>query len=390
MTDNPESGQQPPVAQEDKGRGGMNRIVRIALKFVMGLGILAAVFWIAMSMLLNYYLKDGFEMYASGMLRMPVQIHGGIRLGKDLMKPSMVMTDIVAGLDRKEALLAIKKLEIGLPWQKLDPEKPEDVENLSFFARVGGLRVEGKDYGSYEIPIKMLKDGNYEIKDMTGRINEASFGGELVRLGGMMEGKAEAEGLDYSHFMQGAKGGKLKMRTNLSAKAEDRLADMVSSLKGTLTIAGGEGMMEDNGLTFWTGDLVKSLFSPAEKETRIKCAVADFAIDNGVAIARTFIIDTEKVTIFGRGSIDFARQQIDMVITPKPRMPALLSLATPIVIEGPFNAVTTRPDPAGVAAKVGGVLLGILAPQGAALLPFLKTGTGGIEDCARYIEDKKE
>lgn len=390
MTDDPQVGPPPLAAQEDNGKSGMNRFVRFALKFVMGLGILAAVFWIGMSLLLNYYLKDGFEMYASGMLRMPVQIHGGIRLGKDLMKPSMVLTDIVAGLDRQSAPLAVKKLELGLPWQKIDPEKPENLETLSFFARVSGLQVEGKDYGSYEIPIRMLKDGNYEIKGMVGRINEATFGGELVRLGGLMEGKAEAEGLDYSHFMHGAKGGRLKMRTNLSAKAEDRLVDMISSLKGTLTIAGGEGVMEDNGLTFWAGDLVKSLFSPSEKETRIKCAVADFTIDDGVAVARTFIIDTEKVTIFGRGSIDFARQHIDMVITPKPRMPALLSLATPIVIEGPFNAVTTRPDPAGVAAKVGGALLGILAPQGAALLPFLQTGKGGIENCAKYIEDKKE
>lgn len=388
MTDNPESGQQPPAAQEDAGSNGMHGFVRFALKFIMGLGVLAVIFWGAMSFILNYFLKDSFEMYATGMLRTPVQIHGGIRLGRDLLKPSMVMTDIVAGLERESALFSMERLEAGLPWQKIDIEKPEELETLSFFIRVGGLRVEGKDYGDYDIPVTMLKGGDYEIKDMKGSVNDASFTGELARKKGLMEGSAEAEGLDYSHFMQAAKGGKLKMKTSLSAKAEDKLSDMVSSLKGTLTIAGGEGMMEDNGLSFWTGDLVKSLFSPAEKETKIKCAVADFAIENGVARARTFIIDTEKVTIFGRGDIDFAAQKINMVITPKPRMPALLSLATPIVIEGPFNAVTTRPDPMGVADKVGGVLLGMFGPPGA-ILPFLRAGTGGIENCAKYIEDKK-
>lgn len=388
MTDNPETGQQPPAAQEDAGNSGMHGFVRFALKFIMWLGALAAVFWVVMSLILNYFLKEAFEMYATGTLRMPVQIHGGLRLGKDLLKPSMVMTDIVAGLDREKAVLAMEKLEIGLPWQRIDLENAEQLETLGFFVRVGGLQVEGKDYGSYDIPVQMLKGGNYEIKDMSGRINEAAFKGDLLRKDGIMEGHAEAEGLDYSHFMQGAKGGKLRMKTNLSANAEDRMFDMVSSLKGTLTIAGGEGLMEDNGLTFWTGDLVKSLFSPAEKETKIKCAVADFAIENGVAHARTFIIDTEKVTIFGRGNIDFAKQHIDMVITPKPRMPALVSLATPIVIQGPFNAVTTRPDPLGVAAKVGGVLLGMFGPPGA-LVPFLKAGTGGMEDCAKYVEDKK-
>lgn len=376
------------TSPQTEDRNGLPAPLRAILKLIMWTGFFAAVFWAAMSFLLNYFLKDSFELYASGMLHTPVRLNGGVRLGNDLLKPSMVMSDIVAGYDRANAILTLDRLEIGMPWQKVDPAK---IETLSFFIRVDGLRVEGRDYGDYHLPVKMLPGGDFEVQGMTGRMEEGAFTAGISRKGPIATAEAEATGLDYGQFMQGARGATLRAKMNLTVASAPNVADMVPTLKGSFTIVGGEGAMEDRGLTFWTGDLVKSLFLPSEKETKISCAVADFAVENGVALARTFIIDTEKVTIFGAGKIDFAQSRIDMLMTPRPKSPALLSLATPVRIEGPFTAVTTAPDPAGIAGKIGGVLLGVLAPAmpPAALLPFVRAGAGGAQECAKYLEKQE-
>ena len=82
-------------------------------------------------------------------------------------------------------------------------------------------------------------------------------------------------------------------------------------VSGTALLTGGEGRMAGNAVGFWAGNLVKSTLE-GRTDTQINCILADFTVTNGVAQPKVFIVDTDEVTIYGQGTIDFARQYADM------------------------------------------------------------------------------
>ena len=59
-------------------------------------------------------------------------------------------------------------------------------------------------------------------------------------------------------------------------------------------------------------------------------------IAQGVATIEHLLIDTERITIAGSGSISLVDETFDVVLAPQPKKASLVSLARPIRIEGPW------------------------------------------------------
>ena len=107
---------------------------------------------------------------------------------------------------------------------------------------------------------------------------------------------------------------------------------------------------------------------------RLNCMVGRFDIEKGIADATVLMVDSERVTVAGEGTIDLAAQTLDMRLVPRPKDPSLFSLATPILLTGPLSDPRPTPDPVAVAKGLGSIAATTaLGPVGL-LLPFLSTG----------------
>ncbi|HYD17575.1 MAG TPA: AsmA-like C-terminal region-containing protein [Patescibacteria group bacterium] len=364
----------PPAAAEDNNR--LPKPLRVLLKLVMWLGVIATVFWGAMSLLLHFYLRGPFEMYAAGFFQLPVRIYGGVRLGTDLAKPSIVVSDIVAGADPNDiaqARVVLGRFEAGLPWQKI----PEGAEStLSYFVKLERLRVDGHDYGDYDIPFTTLPNGDAEIRGFEGRIGAARINGDLFKTGQTLRAELAGHDIDYGQIAQGGSGGQMTAKVDLVAQALEQAPMVLATTQGHAVFIGGKGAIAGNALKFWGGSVFNAM---GAKETAINCMGADFVVEKGIAKSRATVIDTEDATIYGEGEIDFVRQVINMRFTPAAKKPSLLTINTPITVTGPFDNVAATPEASSLGALFSGGDSGV---RPSPLAPAVNNGNA----CAVYVE----
>jgi AsmA family protein len=122
-----------------------------------------------------------------------------------------------------------------------------------------------------------------------------------------------------------------------------------------------------------------------DKQVKLNCMAADFAVTNGLMKTRSFIIDTEDALIGVSGSIDLAQEQLDLTIAPNSKGLRIFSLRAPLYVRGSFKAPRVSVDKAVLAMRTGGAIaLAAVAPA-AALLPLINTGPRESSECARLL-----
>lgn len=115
--------------------------------------------------------------------------------------------------------------------------------------------------------------------------------------------------------------------------------------------------------------------SPDQSRSSIRCAVADFEVTNGVAWAKTFVVDTDVVLAQGSGSINLGAETLDLKIEGESKRPRLLGLWAPILVRGHLSAPSVGVDTGAVVVQAGltGLLAAVVAPI-AALFAFVEPG----------------
>jgi uncharacterized protein involved in outer membrane biogenesis len=167
----------------------------------------------------------------------------------------------------------------------------------------------------------------------------------------------------------------------------DSVAKLLGTSNGKIGVYMDEGkisrfMMELVALDLWDAVRVKLR---GDKEIDIRCAIADFAVQKGVAQANAFVFDTTVVNVSGSGTINLANEKMDLTLKPQPKDSGIGSLRTPLHIRGTFGQPDVGPDMGKLAAKSGGALLmGILNPL-LAVLPLIEEGKGKDSNCAALI-----
>jgi uncharacterized protein involved in outer membrane biogenesis len=127
-----------------------------------------------------------------------------------------------------------------------------------------------------------------------------------------------------------------------------------------------------------------------DKQTNVRCAVADFDVKNGVMQANPFVIDTGVVTATGSGTIDLGAETLDMKLKGKPKKVELLRIWAPITLTGTLSKPKLGVDAGAVAAQGGAAVAAtaVLGPL-AVILPFVSAGLAKDADCAGLIADAK-
>jgi uncharacterized protein involved in outer membrane biogenesis len=164
------------------------------------------------------------------------------------------------------------------------------------------------------------------------------------------------------------------------------IATMLASANGTAQIAMGKGqssslLLELVGLQ--GPQVVRYLLG--DKDSKIECAIADFAITDGDMATKTSLVDTDINVITFAGNLDFKDEKLDFRVTPLPKQKSIVVLRTPFNISGTLANPSVLPDFGTLGARVGGAIaLGIVNPF-LALIPLIETGPGHEEDCAALL-----
>jgi uncharacterized protein involved in outer membrane biogenesis len=127
------------------------------------------------------------------------------------------------------------------------------------------------------------------------------------------------------------------------------------------------------------------LLSHDQDKIAIRCGVASFHVENGVARANTFTFDTQTMLVHGHGAVSLRDETLDLELRGEPKRPRLVRLAAPITIRGPWGAPHIGVE-AGRAAGQGLVaLLAAVAAPVATILPFVDPGLARDADCGTLL-----
>jgi uncharacterized protein involved in outer membrane biogenesis len=171
------------------------------------------------------------------------------------------------------------------------------------------------------------------------------------------------------------------------AGSGNSVARMLASANGKIGafIDGGEisrFMMELVALDLWDAARVKL---KGDQQVQIRCAIADFAVKNGVASTNAFVFDTSVVLVEGGGTINLKTEEMDIKLNPKPKDSSVASLNSPLYVRGTFSEPKPSPDMGKLAAKgVGAIVMGIVNPL-LAVLPLMKEGKPEDSNCGQLI-----
>jgi len=140
-------------------------------------------------------------------------------------------------------------------------------------------------------------------------------------------------------------------------------------------------LMELVALDLWGVARVKL---KGDEPIEIRCAIADFAVKDGLMQANAFVFDTAVVNVEG-GVVNLKNEEMDLELDPKPKGSSLASLNSPLYVRGTFGDPKVSPDVGKPAAKgVGAIVIGVINPL-LAVLPLLKEGRREDSNCVQLI-----
>lgn len=133
------------------------------------------------------------------------------------------------------------------------------------------------------------------------------------------------------------------------------------------------------------------LLTDDQSKIDIRCGVASFEVNNGIARARSIVFDTETMLIRGGGAISLRDETMNLRIEGEPKETRLIRVAAPITLRGRLRSPELGVDIA-EAAEEGGLaaLLGSLVAPIAALLPFVDPGLAEDANCAALLAGRAE
>ncbi|MBV8635791.1 MAG: AsmA family protein [Burkholderiaceae bacterium] len=143
-------------------------------------------------------------------------------------------------------------------------------------------------------------------------------------------------------------------------------------------------LLEESGLNVVNVLLIK-LFG--DSQVTLNCVAGDFVVTHGLVQTQNFLVDTDDTRIGVGGKVDLAKESLDLTVQPENKKFRLVSLRTPVYVDGTFADPHVDVDRGKLALRAGGAIaLGVLTAP-AALLPLVDVGPGKDSDCAKALRE---
>jgi hypothetical protein len=162
-----------------------------------------------------------------------------------------------------------------------------------------------------------------------------------------------------------------------------------ANANGEVTLVIPKGEMREAFAELMGIDLSRGLgliLTKNERNTEVRCGVANFKATDGDLEASTLLIDTTNVLVTGQGDISLRSEALNLSLQGKPKKARVLRLRTPILVRGTLLDPKIGVQPGKVVAQAGGAAaLGVLLTPVAALLAFVDGGLAKDANCAALI-----
>ena len=163
----------------------------------------------------------------------------------------------------------------------------------------------------------------------------------------------------------------------------DSVAAILGGADGQVALGMGRGRISNLVMELAGLDVAEALkfMLTGDRQVPIRCAFADFGVEDGTMTARALALDSTDTLVVGEGTVDLERERLDLLLRPRPKDRSILALRSPLRVGGTFKDPSFRPDMAALGLRGAFALaLGSIAPP-AALLALLETGPGEDSDC---------
>lgn len=349
--------------------GPVKLVVKVA--FILVAMLIAGFIYIALTLDLNPY-KPQIEQQASEAMGRPVRIMGDLDWGISWFRPSIVLNKIIVGnAAQPEATLG--KLSFTVPLSELI------AGNISAEALPGKIDLvlkdlvyEGQEIGNITAPVRFNAEGLSIVPLTIDLPHDGTLKADVAYHGNKLTVSAKAEDIDYALIIPGASGGNLGGTLDLDGVGAT-IDDVLTGLNGKVALSGGEGRLSGDAISLWASDLLSRVMTGTKKHTDVTCLLLKGDIRRGIFTPAQAVLDTDSVLVRATGSIDLGRQRLKLLVTPSPKDAALISLATPLNVEGSWDNPSVKPDKRAMLEKVGGLMLSVVVPP-AALLSFAQKG----------------
>jgi uncharacterized protein involved in outer membrane biogenesis len=258
------------------------------------------------------------------------------------------------------------------------PDLPINNLDLGFNIRNGVLSMEPFSFGvaSGDISGSLILDGQTDIPTVQSDLL-------LKRLSfKQFFANTQFEALSAGYF-----GGRLQLKGSGGSLAEV-LAD--SNGRITLMMSGGTIsllIVDAAGLNL--GQAVPLLLGK-DQSTQIRCAIADFKVNNGLLASEVFVLDTSDAKIAGVMHINLKDEALSAQVEADPKEFSLLSARTPITVSGTLKHPSIGLDPKELALRgTSAAVLGVFLSPLAAIIPFIELGLGTDSDCGALIQQTR-
>jgi uncharacterized protein involved in outer membrane biogenesis len=185
----------------------------------------------------------------------------------------------------------------------------------------------------------------------------------------------------------GTMGGRAKLVGNGNS-----VAQLLATANGEAALIMDGGSVGELTLRLANLDVANSLLLMlgGDKQTPIRCMVANFNAAGGNFTVQDLVLDTQKVNITGSGSVNFNDESLHLRLVAKSKGFSLASLRGPIGIGGTFDAPVARPELGGVITRGGlAVAIGAATAGIGALIPLLDFGKKNDSNCHELIAQAK-
>ena len=216
--------------------------------------------------------------------------------------------------------------------------------------RADRLLAGGVDLGAVEASLD-LRDGRLEVKPFEATVAGGRLAVELSvdASKSRIAVKADIRDLDLGRLPKDLGLSEiLSVRLNAALDVSGSgasVAAIMSGLEGSTRLVIRQGRINSKGLgVAVTGILDLMPWADSAEANKINCLVNRFDIKDGVATSRALVLDTNGMTVTGKGRLDLGDETVHMTVSPKPKSISLASLALPILIGGTFAEPTFSPD----------------------------------------------
>lgn len=179
--------------------------------------------------------------------------------------------------------------------------------------------------------------------------------------------------------------GRLDGAVALSAQGNS-VARMLASSSGETRLYIRDGTFSKQMLDLAAlnvGSVVVAKLFGENEEVKLRCAIADLAVTDGVAQTRSVKLSTDEAVVQATGTVDLRNEQMNLRIKPESLEWKFLSLRTPLYVRGTFADPKVGLEPGPLLLRAGAAVAAVaVAPVALALLPITVPAAEDDESCA--------